>query len=100
MNNCCLSLLTVEATHIIVSPQPRSYGRHVERVCNEVNNIPEITSIFLQPSILIYLPVTHAKTPYSTTEGKKPLLVVSDGRSQPTISSILREAKISRTEKR
>ena len=48
--------------------------------------------------LLFILPATQARTPYSTTDGSEPLFVVSEGRSQPTISSILWEAKIRRTE--
>ena len=34
---------------------------------------------------------------YSTTEGREPLLVVSEGRSQPMMSSIRCEARMSKT---
>ena len=42
-------------------------------------------------------PATYARIQYSTTEGSEPLLVVSEGRSQPIMSSILCEARISKT---
>ena len=36
---------------------------------------------------------------YSTTEGREPRLVVSEGRSQPIMSSIRCEARMSKTVK-
>ena len=41
---------------------------------------------------------THARMQYSTGEGRLPRLVVSVSRSQPMMSSIRCEARISRTE--
>ena len=43
-------------------------------------------------------PPTYARMKYSTREGRLPRLVVSEGRSQPMMSSIRCEARISRTD--
>ena len=46
-----------------------------------------------------FSPPTYARMKYSTREGRLPRLVVSEGRSQPMMSSIRCEARISRTDK-
>ena len=48
---------------------------------------------------LFFSPPTYARMKYSTREGRLPRLVVSEGRSQPMMSSIRCEARISRTDK-
>ena len=47
---------------------------------------------------LFFSPPTYARMKYSTREGRLPRLVVSEGRSQPMMSSIRCEARISRTD--
>ena len=47
---------------------------------------------------LFFSPPTYARMKYSTREGRLPRLLVSEGRSQPMMSSIRWEARISRTD--
>ena len=74
-------------------------------IYNLETHVPELLDLgpdeagHLQYSKVQYSTVqTHARMQYSTGEGRLPRLVVSVSRSQPMMSSIRCEARISRTD--
>ena len=40
-----------DKTYIIISPQSKTYGCYIERICDEVSNIPHVTDILFKANI-------------------------------------------------